>query len=265
VRGWSRLVLVLPLLFMSFDARPASGKPENPLSIVFLAPRTGDLAASSAEVFAGIGAAAGYWGGHRRLDGRPVSVLSVDTSGDARAIEKQIAKAKPVAMVVWSRPRTTETIAALARKKRIPCIIASPWEPSFSLDPRDVVFHLAGSTVDHAVAATRYVRIPLAAERAAVLHDDSAGSKALADAFLRNLSPEVVSGGAMLVPADVEATKTLLVRLASEHVDAVFVCSGLPEALRTARAVDRDFSSPTACWVTRSWRLRRIAPGSSMG
>jgi ABC-type branched-subunit amino acid transport system substrate-binding protein len=225
------IAVVLCLLVCAGAAGARGGKP---ITVVFLAPAGSSVAT---EVLDGVEAAASELGGIPRLKERAIRIVPVDLGKPAKTIEKEIAKAKPVAIVAAPGPAETDLVARLARRKKsTPCLVATPWAPPFRADPKDVVFHLAGNTVDQAIVAAGYGKIPLKATKVAALHDGSFPSRDLAAAFLRNRYEGVGSGEAHETPRDDAALGALLKKLAGENVDLVWVATGREDAVRIARA-----------------------------
>ena len=164
-------------------------------------------------------------------------LVTIDSAGKSgRDLATAIRKSKAQAIIGATDGDTTKALATAARSLRLPIVFVTPWEPRFSIDPRDGVTHLALGHVDHAIAAGNYAMIPLGAEKMAVAHDGTASSKALAEAFDRNRPIPVNSGGIHPVEATPESATTLLAKLRDARVDTLFVATGPRGATSLATA-----------------------------
>jgi ABC-type branched-subunit amino acid transport system substrate-binding protein len=230
------VLLTLPLLALLPAAGVGAAPRAKPIVLAFLAPANGPGADAAAEILEGARAAARDHGETKRTRGQPIEIVSLDATLPARELKTRLARTKAIAAVAAAPGGLTAALARFVRARKLPCVLATPFEPPFTVKPGDPLFHLGGDHVDHAVVAAGFCRIPLSAVRVAALHDASVPSRDLAAAFLRNLAPSTLAAGAHSVPASREHVVARLRELAGEGVDVVFVASGRVEALRVAKA-----------------------------
>ena len=233
----ARLLVLAVFVAAAAPARAASDKP---IKVGFLAPLTGPLAERSQLVLDGLQSAAKRWSGEAKMGQRPIEVESFDLTGKDASfaeLEKAIKRADPMVIVAAPSGAELELVGRLARKTRIPTVLAASWEPRFSLDAHDPVFHFGPNAVDHAIAAALYTEIPLKAAKAAAITDGTPASKNLAAAYLRNLSPRTKDGGMHELPAgEAEAAKRLADLRRYDGVEVVFVATDANTAVRVAKA-----------------------------
>jgi hypothetical protein len=225
--------LILAIIATAFLAVMTSTAAERrPVRVVFL----DNGGAIAKETLAGVKAVEKYYNGIDRLRQHPVEIVVIDANQEDDVLKEALKRSKSVAVIATPRAKELERIVRIGRRGRIPMLLTTPWEPAFSMSPKNQILHVGGNIVDQAIEAAGYCRIPLNARTVAAIHDGSAPSKALATAFLRNRFGDTKDGGAHLVPTDAGDVAGLLMRLGSQKVNAVFVALDLEDALRVTRA-----------------------------
>ena len=84
----------------------------------------------------------------RKIRRHPVEVVVLDANQDADVLEQTIKSSRAVAVIAAPRAKELEAQLRLARRRRLPFLVTTPWEPTYSLDPRDPVIHVGGNAVD---------------------------------------------------------------------------------------------------------------------
>ena len=189
----------------------ARGAPK-PVVIGFVAPLSGPLQERSEEYLAGVRQAAAFWSGSDAIGGSELQIVMLEDAKSYKAVSARLKKEKIKLAAILGVPSASELEAftKFARKKKKPFILLPPWEPLYGLDEKETLHHLSCGSVDHAVAAASYSMIPMRATKVVAFHDGSAPSKALADAYVRNLPRRIKEGRAQAIPPTVREVRELL-------------------------------------------------------
>jgi ABC-type branched-subunit amino acid transport system substrate-binding protein len=211
------LGLFAALALAALSARVDAKEPAHAMSVAFVGPLSGPLAASGEESWLGLALRLGIVDGAVPPALQARSLERYDDKGEPEACEKALAAAlatKPTVLVCAATGRTLETIEARAKKAKVPTILVGSAGHRPNVDPAHPIVSLAPWPGDLAVEIGKALQAPCASVTPALVVEDTPRGRELEAAIRRNVSPRQtivgtiwVAGGGVPAYADLAKAK----------------------------------------------------------
>ncbi len=231
-----RKAALIPLLALLVPA--ALRAAEAPLKIGVCGPMTGDQGKMGEDIQHGAELAVAEWNARGGVLGRRIEISVGDDQHDpkqARAVAERLKNERVAGVVGHFNTGCTVPASDVYYEAGIPMITPSATNPQVTERGYENVFRVCGRDDQQAPVAARYAVETAQAKRIAILHDNSAYGKGLADLFkiaLDDKAEVVYYGG--IVQGDMDY-KAVLANVKDKAPDLWFFGGMYPEAAKLVK------------------------------
>jgi branched-chain amino acid transport system substrate-binding protein len=231
-----RKATLIPLLALLAPAALRAADP--PLRIGVCGPMTGDQGKMGEDILHGAELAVAEWNARGGVLGRKIEIVAGDDQHDpkqARAVAQRMKNERVAGVVGHFNTGCTVPASDVYYEAGIPMITPSATNPQVTERGYENVFRVCGRDDQQAPAAARYTVETAKARRVAILHDNSAYGKGLADLYKADLAgkAEVVYYGG-IVQGDMDY-KAVLANVKDKAPDLWFFGGMYPEAAKLVK------------------------------